>query len=65
MPDATAAVMALIAMLAGAAIGSFIGTALVRLPEGRSVLAGRSACDSCAAPIPACNPSTSLLMLPR
>lgn len=53
MPDATAAVMALIAMLAGAAIGSFIGTALVRLPEGRSVLAGRSSCDSCAAPIPA------------
>lgn len=39
------------AMLAGAAIGSFIGAAMVRLPEGRSLIAGRSACDSCAAPI--------------
>jgi leader peptidase (prepilin peptidase)/N-methyltransferase len=45
--------MALTAVLAGAAIGSFIGAALVRLPEGRQVLAGRSACDSCAAPIAA------------
>ena len=53
MPDAFAVVTALAAMLAGAAIGSFIGTALVRLPEGRSVLAGRSACDACAAPIAA------------
>lgn len=53
MPDATAAVMALTAMLAGAAIGSFIGAALVRLPEGRSVLAGRSVCDACAALIAA------------
>lgn len=51
MPDATAWVLALAAMLAGAAIGSFIGTALVRLPEGRSMLAGRSACDACAVPI--------------
>jgi leader peptidase (prepilin peptidase) / N-methyltransferase len=51
--DATAGVMALAAMLAGAAIGSFIGAALVRLPEGRSVLAGRSACDACAVPIAA------------
>lgn len=42
-------------MLAGAAIGSFIGTALVRLPEDRSVLGGRSACDACAAPIAACD----------
>jgi leader peptidase (prepilin peptidase) / N-methyltransferase len=53
VPDATAGVMALAAMLAGAAIGSFIGAALVRLPEGRSVLAGRSACDACAVPIAA------------
>jgi leader peptidase (prepilin peptidase) / N-methyltransferase len=53
VPDATVWVMALAAMLAGAAIGSFIGAALVRLPEGRSVLAGRSACDACAVPIAA------------
>ncbi len=33
----------------GALVGSFIGAALVRLPEGRSVLCGRSACDSCGA----------------
>lgn len=39
------------AMLAGAAIGSFIGTALVRWPEDRSVLAGRSACDACGVQI--------------
>lgn len=31
----------------GAAVGSFVGAALVRLPDGRSVLAGRSSCDSC------------------
>ena len=33
----------------GAAVGSFIGAALVRLPEGRSVVRGRSACDACGA----------------
>ena len=33
----------------GALIGSFIGAALVRMPEGRSVVRGRSACDSCGA----------------
>ena len=33
----------------GALVGSFIGAALVRLPEGRSVLTGRSACNSCGA----------------
>ncbi len=37
----------LAAAVLGAIIGSFIGAALVRLPEGRSVFAGRSACDSC------------------
>lgn len=35
------------AAVLGAIIGSFIGAALVRLPEGRSVLSGRSSCDSC------------------
>ena len=33
----------------GAIIGSFVGAALVRLPEGRSVVRGRSACDKCGA----------------
>lgn len=31
----------------GLLIGSFIGAAMVRLPEGRSVVLGRSRCDSC------------------
>lgn len=31
----------------GAIIGSFIATIVVRWPEGRSVMHGRSACDSC------------------
>jgi len=35
--------------LLGALVGSFIGAALVRMPEGRSVVRGRSACDSCGA----------------
>jgi leader peptidase (prepilin peptidase)/N-methyltransferase len=47
MPDAPDWLMMVFAMLAGAAIGSFIGTALVRLPEERSLLSGRSACDAC------------------
>lgn len=33
--------------LLGAIIGSFLGAALHRLPEERSVVTGRSACDSC------------------
>ncbi|MEI6642239.1 MAG: prepilin peptidase [Novosphingobium sp.] len=37
----------LAAAVLGAVIGSFIGATLVRLPEGRSVLTGRSACDGC------------------
>lgn len=31
----------------GAIIGSFIGAALERMPAGRSIVTGRSACDSC------------------
>jgi leader peptidase (prepilin peptidase)/N-methyltransferase len=31
----------------GAVIGSFLGAAAVRWPEGRSVARGRSACDAC------------------
>lgn len=35
------------AAVLGAVIGSFLGASLVRLPEGRSVVSGRSACDGC------------------
>ena len=53
MADFPPALLALLAAIAGAAIGSFIGTALVRLPDDRSIVTGRSACDSCGAPIAA------------
>lgn len=33
--------------LLGAIIGSFLATLILRWPQGRSVLAGRSACDGC------------------
>jgi len=35
--------------LLGAIIGSFLATLVIRWPEGRSVLLGRSQCDSCDA----------------
>lgn len=35
----------------GAVIGSFLGAVLVRLPEGRSVVRGRSKCDNCGKPL--------------
>ena len=31
----------------GAIVGSFLGAALERLPQGRSIVTGRSACDGC------------------
>lgn len=37
----------------GAIIGSFLATILLRWPAGRSVVAGRSACDACHAPLAA------------
>lgn len=37
----------LAAAVLGAIIGSFVGAALERLPDGRSVVSGRSSCDSC------------------
>lgn len=40
-------VAALIGALAGAIIGSFLATLILRWPQGRSVLRGRSACDGC------------------
>ncbi|MGB3930305.1 MAG: prepilin peptidase, partial [Sphingobium sp.] len=33
--------------LAGAILGSFLATLILRWPQGRSVLRGRSACDGC------------------
>lgn len=38
---------ALIGALAGAILGSFLATVIVRWPLGRGVLRGRSMCDSC------------------
>ena len=35
----------------GAILGSFIAALVIRWPKGRSVLAGRSACDACARPL--------------
>ena len=35
----------------GLIAGSFLATASLRWPQGRSVLRGRSACDACAAPL--------------
>jgi leader peptidase (prepilin peptidase)/N-methyltransferase len=36
-----------LAFILGAAIGSFLATVLIRWPQGRGVVAGRSACDKC------------------
>lgn len=35
------------AAVLGAIVGSFVGAALERMPDGRSVVTGRSACDGC------------------
>lgn len=51
MPDLPMALLAVLAAIGGGAVGSFIGLTLVRLPEGRSILTGRSACDSCGTQI--------------
>ena len=53
MPEGPVWLTGLLAMVVGAAVGSFIGTALVRLPEDRSILSGRSSCDACDARISA------------
>ena len=37
----------------GLIAGSFLATILIRWPQGRSVLTGRSACDSCGGPLAA------------
>jgi len=38
-------------LLLGAIAGSFVATILIRWPQGKSVAAGRSRCDSCGAPL--------------
>ncbi|HWT11441.1 MAG TPA: prepilin peptidase [Allosphingosinicella sp.] len=38
-------------LLLGAITGSFVATVLIRWPQGRSVVAGRSRCDHCDAPL--------------
>ena len=38
---------ALLGALAGAILGSFLATVIIRWPQGRGVMRGRSACDSC------------------
>ena len=47
MPAPAEAAWTALAFILGAAIGSFLATILVRWPQGRSVVAGRSACDQC------------------
>jgi len=37
----------LVLALFGAIIGSFVGAAVLRIPAGRGIVAGRSSCDSC------------------
>lgn len=38
-------------LLLGAIVGSFLATLLIRWPQGKSVVAGRSRCDSCGVPL--------------
>jgi leader peptidase (prepilin peptidase)/N-methyltransferase len=47
LPAPADAAWTALAFILGAAIGSFLATILVRWPQGRSVVAGRSACDRC------------------
>ena len=49
--DGALALRALAGAGLGLIAGSFIAAASLRWPQGRSVLRGRSACDSCAAPL--------------
>jgi len=41
----------LMLILAAPAVGSFLGTLVLRLPENRPVLFGRSACEACGTPL--------------
>jgi leader peptidase (prepilin peptidase) / N-methyltransferase len=42
---------ALFALLASPFVGSFLGVVILRLPEDRPILLGRSRCDRCARPL--------------
>jgi leader peptidase (prepilin peptidase)/N-methyltransferase len=47
LPTPADAAWTALAFILGAAIGSFLATILLRWPQGRSVVAGRSTCDKC------------------
>ena len=49
--NVNAAILALAAAVPGACCGSFVATAAIRGARGEQVLAGRSHCDHCAAPL--------------
>lgn len=50
MTAAAGATMVL-ALVLGAVIGSFLAVVLIRWPQGRSFIGGRSECDACHAPL--------------
>ena len=45
-------ISSIIALVMAPFVGSFLGLVIDRLPEGRTVLLGRSTCDHCAKPLP-------------
>jgi leader peptidase (prepilin peptidase)/N-methyltransferase len=49
LPTASPAIVATGGALLGLIVGSFIATAAIRWPQGKSVTAGRSRCDGCDA----------------
>ncbi len=51
VPEGYAGILPLFLFLAGLAVGSFLNVVVQRLPRGESVLAPRSRCPVCAAPI--------------
>ena len=56
MPAPADAAWTALAFILGAAIGSFLATILMRWPQGRSVVAGRSRCDNCGRTLGAARP---------
>ena len=47
LPAPADAAWTALAFILGASVGSFLASVLVRWPQGRGVVAGRSACDKC------------------
>lgn len=43
--------MEVLALVLGAAVGSFLNVVIIRLPEGRSIVRPGSACGACGAPV--------------